>query len=58
MREETTVLDAQGYAHQVEAGADRYYHHEASNTWVGLQEHQDIVEETGNDDFQEGTIQR
>ena len=58
IREETTVLDSQGYAHQVEAGADRYYHHEYSNTWVGLQEHQDITEVTGNDDFQEGTIQR
>lgn len=57
LREETTVLDAQGYAHQVEAGADRYYHHEYSNTWVGLQEHQDIVEVTGNDDFREGTVQ-
>ena len=57
LREETTVLDAQGYAHQVEAGADRYYHHEATNTWVGLEEHQDIVEVTGNDDFREGTIQ-
>ncbi len=58
IREETTVQDAQGYAHQVAAGADRYYHHEHSDTWVGLQEHQDIVEVTGNDDFQEGTIQR
>ncbi len=57
IREETTVVDAQGYAHQVAAGADRYYHHEYTDTWVGLQEHQDIVEVTGNDDFQEGTIQ-
>ena len=57
IREETTVLDAQGYAHQVEAGSDRYYHHEATNTWVGLEEHQDIVEVTGSDDFQEGKIQ-
>lgn len=57
MREETTVTDAYGYEHQVEAGADRYYHHEYTNTWVGLQEHQDIVEVTGNDDFREGTIQ-
>ncbi|MCW5953428.1 MAG: hypothetical protein KIT69_14335, partial [Propionibacteriaceae bacterium] len=57
IREETTVLDAQGHAHQVEAGSDRYYHHEYTDTWVGLQEHQDIVEVTGNDDFQEGTIQ-
>ena len=57
LREETTVLDAHGYAHQVEAGADRYYHNEHTNTWLGLQEHQDIVEVTGSDDFREGTIQ-
>lgn len=57
IREETTVLDAHGDAHQLEAGADRYYHDEYNNTWVGLQEHQDVVEETGNDNFREGTIQ-
>lgn len=58
IREETTVQDAEGYAHQVEAGADRYYYREYTNTWVGLQEHQDIVEVTGSDDFQEGTIRQ
>ncbi|MDQ7994039.1 MAG: hypothetical protein AAGC63_13585 [Propionicimonas sp.] len=59
VREERTVLDAHGDAHQVEAGADRYFHNEHTNTWVGIQQHQDIVEVTGGnrDDFQEGTIQ-
>lgn len=59
INEERTVLDAQGDAHQVAAGADRYYHNEHSNTWVGLSDHQDIVEVTGanRDDYQEGTIQ-
>lgn len=59
INEERTVLDADGQAHQVAAGADRYYHNQHTDTWVGLQEHQDIVEVTGanREDYQEGTIQ-
>lgn len=59
INEERTVLDAEGQAHQVEAGADRYYHNQYTDTWVGLADHQDIVEATGadRDDYQEGTIQ-
>lgn len=59
IREERTVLDAEGQAHQVEAGADRYYHNRHTDTWVGLQDNEDVVEATGGNraDYEEGTIQ-
>lgn len=59
INEERTVLDAEGQTHQVAAGADRYYHNQHTNTWIGLEAHQDIVEVAGvdRDDYQEGTIQ-
>lgn len=60
IREEETVLDAQGDPHQVVAGSDRYFHNERTNTWIGIQEHQDIVEVTGDSrpDWTEGPVQR
>lgn len=59
LKEERTVLDADGQPHQVAAGADRYYYNRYTDTWVGLAAHEDIVEATGGnrEDYQEGTIQ-
>ncbi len=60
IREERTVLDREGYAHQLaDDGSERFYHNEHTNTWVGLQDHEDIVEVLGvnRDDWTEGRIQ-
>lgn len=59
IREEHTVVDGQGYEHQVAEGADRYYYNQHTEQWIGLQEHHDIADYTERpDDWQEGTITR
>ncbi len=55
IREERTVVDADGYDRQVEAGFDKYYHRQHDDSWIGLEQHQDIHDVPGinPDDYYE-----
>ena len=59
IREERTVIDSEGYAHQVEAGYDRYFYRRHDGTWIGLQQHQELSDVPGVDpnDYEEVRIQ-
>lgn len=41
------MLDADGHARQVEAGSDKYHRRDYDETWICLQEHQDIRDVPG-----------
>lgn len=58
MREERTVVDADGWEHQVEAGSDKYYRRDHDESWIGLQQHEDIRDVPGidPDDYYETPI--
>lgn len=56
--EQRTVVDHHGHEHQVEAGHDRYYYREYDNSWIALDQHQDIHDVPGinPDDYREARI--
>lgn len=58
MREERTVVDADGYDRQVAAGPDKFYHRTHDDSFIGLEQHQDIHDVPGidPDDYYETPI--
>lgn len=59
IREERTVIDAYGEAHQVQAGFDRYFYRRHDGTMIGLEAHQQLSDVPGINpaDYEELRIQ-
>lgn len=60
IRQEETVVDREGWEHQVDAGPDKYYYNDYHEKFIGLENHQDIHDVPGinPDDWYEAPIQR
>lgn len=60
MKEEETVVDRDGWEHQVEAGPDKWYYNKHQEKFIGLDQHDDIHDVPGinPDDWDETPIQR
>lgn len=59
IREERTVIDGNGDAHQVQSGYDRYYYRRHDQSWIALQQHENLADVPGinPDDYEETRIQ-
>ena len=59
IREERTVVDSAGDAHQVQSGYDRYYYRRHDQSWIALQQHENLADVPGidPDDYEETRIQ-
>lgn len=59
IREERTVIDGNGDAHQVQAGYDKYYYRRHDDSWIKLPAHQNLADVPGidPDDYEETRIQ-
>ena len=60
IKEQETVLDREGWEHQVDAGPDKYYYNDHQQQFIGMEQQQDIHDVPGinPDDWYQTPIQR